>query len=74
LQLQPADAAVFVGPAPLTAAYRQGALDSGGRAEQIICAETVAAAQSMVADFKGALLLKGSRSYQLEKLLPESVR
>lgn len=73
LQLLPADAAVFIGPAALTAAYRQGALDNGGRAEQIICAETVAAVQSMVADFKGAFFLKGSRSYQLEKLLPESV-
>jgi UDP-N-acetylmuramoyl-tripeptide--D-alanyl-D-alanine ligase len=30
--------------------------------------------KSTVAQFEGAIFLKGSRSYQLEKLLPEGLR
>ncbi|MFO8026240.1 MAG: UDP-N-acetylmuramoyl-tripeptide--D-alanyl-D-alanine ligase [Opitutales bacterium] len=72
LHLRPGDRALFVGPEALTAAYRRGALSGGGLPEQIKCAGNTADIQSMVADFKGALFLKGSRSYHLEKLLPGS--
>jgi UDP-N-acetylmuramoyl-tripeptide--D-alanyl-D-alanine ligase len=73
LILRPEDRALFVGPERLTAAYLQGALGTGGFPEQIEFAENIASIQSMVADFKGALFLKGSRAYHLEKLLPESI-
>jgi UDP-N-acetylmuramoyl-tripeptide--D-alanyl-D-alanine ligase len=73
LILRPADRALFVGPETLTAAYLQGALMSGGLPAQMKSAENIANIQSMVADFQGALFLKGSRAYQLEKLLPTSV-
>lgn len=73
LILRTEDRALFVGPKTLTAAYRRGALISGGISNQIKCVESSASIQSTVADFKGGLFLKGSRAYQLEKLLPEAV-
>jgi UDP-N-acetylmuramoyl-tripeptide--D-alanyl-D-alanine ligase len=73
LQPRPSDLAVFVGPEEMTAAYRCGAESGGAEPEQIKCAENVAAIESMVADFEGALFLKGSRAYHLEDLLPESL-
>lgn len=73
LRLRMEDAAFFVGPRDLTAAYREGALSAGASPGQVDCAENVAAIQSMVADFHGALFLKGSRAYSLEQVLPEAV-
>jgi len=73
LALRPEDTAVFVGPDALTAAYLRGAASNGVGSGQIRSVENTAGIESMVADFKGALFLKGSRSHQLEKLLPESL-
>jgi UDP-N-acetylmuramyl pentapeptide synthase len=73
LALRPEDTAVFVGPDALTAAYLRGAASNGVGSGQIRSVENTADIESMVADFKGALFLKGSRSHQLEKLLPESL-
>ena len=72
LVLRPQDRACFVGPEPLTAAYAAGALAGGARAAQLRQAEKAAAIESFVAGFDGALFFKGSRSYALEMLLPES--
>lgn len=72
LLLRPEDRAILIGPKILTAAYRRGALFFGGRSDQINCVENPDSVQSMVADFKGGLFLKGSRAYRLEKLLPET--
>ena len=70
--LRSQDVAIFVGPPSLTEAYCEGAVSEGLSAAQLKCAENVAQIESAVADFAGALFLKGSRSYQLEKLIPES--
>jgi UDP-N-acetylmuramoyl-tripeptide--D-alanyl-D-alanine ligase len=66
LQLRPQDRAAFIGPAALTQAYAAGAA-----ADQCLCAENIEKIKSTVAPFKGAIFLKGSRSYQLEQLLPK---
>ncbi|MGB0744346.1 MAG: UDP-N-acetylmuramoyl-tripeptide--D-alanyl-D-alanine ligase [Opitutales bacterium] len=71
--LRPQDCAYFVGPKELAKAYLDGALLSGASVRQLEWAENVDHLKSLVADFSGSLFLKGSRSYQLEKLLPESV-
>ncbi len=68
LQLRPQDRAVFVGSAAFTQAYAAGVAS-----DQCICAENIEKVKSTVAQFQGAIFLKGSRSYQLEQLLPDSV-
>jgi UDP-N-acetylmuramoyl-tripeptide--D-alanyl-D-alanine ligase len=73
LKLRSQDVAVFVGPKEMTSAYQHGAEASGAVVGQINCAENIESIESMVADFEGALFLKGSRSYHLENLLPDSV-
>lgn len=73
LALRPQDMAVFVGPQGLTEAYLCGAKKSGAEQNQIECVQNTKEAESIVAEFKGALFLKGSRSYQLESLLSESI-
>ena len=66
LQLRVQDHVAFIGPATLTQAYAAGAAS-----DRCICTETVEKIKSTVAQFQGAIFLKGSRSYQLEQLLPE---
>ena len=73
LRLRVEDRACFVGPASLTEAYSKGASNSGASDDQLVCAEKSEFIKSIVADFKGAIFLKGSRSYQLEKLLPQQI-
>jgi UDP-N-acetylmuramoyl-tripeptide--D-alanyl-D-alanine ligase len=68
LQLRLQDRAVFVGSTECTQAYTAGAAS-----EQCICAENIEKIESTVAQFQGAIFLKGSRSHQLEKLLPDSI-
>jgi UDP-N-acetylmuramoyl-tripeptide--D-alanyl-D-alanine ligase len=70
LSLRPQDRAFFVGPKVLTDAYYSGAMASGARPDQLQSAETIEKIKSIIAEFSGALFLKGSRSYGLEKLLP----
>jgi hypothetical protein len=45
-------------------------LENGYSESQIIVLAEINDAISLVEDFDGAILFKGSRSYQLEKLLP----
>ncbi len=71
LRLRAGDCAVFIGPAALTAAYTAGALEAGAREEQLTAFEATDAARSSIAEFRGALFLKGSRSYALETLLAD---
>lgn len=73
VRLRKEDMALFVGPAELTQAFSRGLQESGASNEQIQIAESSSVIKSTVADFKGALFLKGSRSYQLEQLLPDTL-
>ncbi|MEO0511018.1 MAG: UDP-N-acetylmuramoyl-tripeptide--D-alanyl-D-alanine ligase [Verrucomicrobiota bacterium] len=73
LNLQAQDLVFFVGPDSLSESYRKGAFEAGASETQLISAENISLIESAVAEFQGALFLKGSRSYQLEKLLPESI-
>ncbi|WPJ95287.1 UDP-N-acetylmuramoyl-tripeptide--D-alanyl-D-alanine ligase [Coraliomargarita algicola] len=70
LQLRSQDRVVFVGPDTLVHAYLAGALAAGLPASQLKCVDHIEKVKSIVAPFVGAIFLKGSRSYQLEKLLP----
>jgi UDP-N-acetylmuramoyl-tripeptide--D-alanyl-D-alanine ligase len=70
LGLRSEDRALFVGPDALTQAYYDGAMEAGFHSAQLTRAAEVENIKSVVADFDGALFLKGSRSYALEKLLP----
>ncbi|TVP79050.1 MAG: UDP-N-acetylmuramoyl-tripeptide--D-alanyl-D-alanine ligase [Puniceicoccaceae bacterium] len=69
LKLRPQDCAAFVGPEALTRAYATGALAAGAQPGQLQCTEVTEKLKSTVAQFKGAIFLKGSRSYQLEQLV-----
>jgi hypothetical protein len=59
------DRAAFVGPKELTEAYA-----SAISPEQCIRADKVEKIKSTIAQFQGAIFLKGSRTYLLENLLP----
>ena len=74
LRLRSADRVLFVGPDALTQAYSDGAIEVGLGKAQLNCFTNVEKMKSVVADFAGALFLKGSRSYALEKLLPLKLR
>jgi len=67
LKLRPEDRAAFVGSKELTEAYA-----SEISAGQYIRAESVEKIKSTIAQFQGAIFLKGSRYYSLEKLLPSA--
>ncbi len=70
LQLRDADRVWLIGPGDMTAAYYSGI--ESHRLSQVTVSESVEKIKSDVAQFKGALFLKGSRSYALEQLSPES--
>ena len=74
LRLRSEDRVLFVGADTLTQAYTDGAIEVGAEHAQINCSTDVEKIKSVVADFAGALFLKGSRSYALEKLLPMELR
>lgn len=69
LRLTPADQVIALGP------WREDILEglrcAGVAPAQLRAAEDIASIQDIVAGFEGAVLLKGSRRYQLEMLLPE---
>ncbi|MEM9227757.1 MAG: Mur ligase family protein, partial [Verrucomicrobiota bacterium] len=68
ISLRPDDRTVLIG---LEAdGYEQGLLEAGARPEQVSIFEQTEAAQEAVGSFEGAVLLKGSRVYALEQLLP----
>ena len=46
-------------------------IENGGKREQIYLIESVENCRKMVEDFDGNILLKGSRRYKLEEILPE---
>ena len=71
IKLRQRDRVCLVGPEHLTAAYREGL---AAKAEQITMAVSADKIDSVIAPFTGAIFLKGSRSYALEKLLPEPLR
>ncbi|CAA6678778.1 MULTISPECIES: UDP-N-acetylmuramoyl-tripeptide--D-alanyl-D-alanine ligase [unclassified Lentimonas] len=73
LRLRPEDRAFFVGPDVLTQAYYDGAIQAGSNPAQLTRSTDVEKIKSVVADFVGALFLKGSRSYALETLLPTTL-
>ncbi|WP_269523751.1 UDP-N-acetylmuramoyl-tripeptide--D-alanyl-D-alanine ligase [Coraliomargarita parva] len=68
------DCLYLVGPKRLTTAYRDGALEAGWSAGSLREAENAENLKSFVAEREGAIFLKGSRSYALEMLLPETLR
>jgi len=70
LSPRPGDMACFVGPPALTEAYAAGAREAGWTADALASSETADAFESLIAAFKGAVFLKGSRSYALERLVP----
>ncbi len=74
LSLRAEDRVLFVGSSALTQAYTDGAIEVGGEQAQLNCCTNIEKMKSFVADFAGALFLKGSRSYALEKLLPLELR
>lgn len=69
LQLRPQDRVALVGSDELTQAYAATIPP-----EQCIFANNIKKIKSTVAQFQGAIFLKGSRSYQLELLVPEKLR
>ncbi|MGB0257187.1 MAG: UDP-N-acetylmuramoyl-tripeptide--D-alanyl-D-alanine ligase [Coraliomargarita sp.] len=71
IKLRQRDRVCLVGPEHLTAAYREGLT---AKAEQITMVDSADKIDSVIAPFTGAIFLKGSRSYALEKLLPEPLR
>ncbi len=73
LTLRSQDRAAFIGPTKLTQAYETGAVAAGANAAQLQSAENIEKIKSTVAQFSGAIFLKGSRSYQLEQLLPQDI-
>ena len=48
----------------------EGYLDAGAQIDQLIPLQSIEDARSMVDDFEGALLFKGSRAHRLEELIP----
>lgn len=68
--LREGDRVYLVGPAVLTDGYRTGVPQGPWAVES---AEDVEIFKSVVAQFRGALFLKGSRSYALEKLIPTNL-
>ncbi len=68
LRLRPQDKAYIIG----TEAHsvRSGAIDSGQPAECIEIIDTLEPVTARLVEFRGAVFMKGSRRYELEKVLP----
>ena len=71
LQLRPQDRAFVIGSE--SAAVVAGALEAGIPATRIQAIDTLAPVTSEIAAFCGAVFIKGSRRYGLEKVLPPVV-
>jgi UDP-N-acetylmuramoyl-tripeptide--D-alanyl-D-alanine ligase len=67
LRLRPEDFLVVMGDQ--AEAVRAGAVENGSRAEQIAVVTALEPISVRVAGWKGAVFVKGSRRYQLEKVL-----
>lgn len=70
LPLRPQDHAYVIGTE--AAAVRAGAIDNGQPAECIEVIDTLAPVAQRLQSFKGAVFIKGSRRYELEKALSPS--
>lgn len=66
LRLRPQDLAVVIGPQ--AEAFRSGCAEK----EQVRTCSSLKEVRPLVENFKGAILLKGSRYFSLEQLLPSS--
>ena len=73
IELRKRDQVFFVGPEALTQVYVEGLLETGVSATQMESVNDAKRIESVVADFVGNVFLKGSRSHQLEKILPEEI-
>jgi UDP-N-acetylmuramoyl-tripeptide--D-alanyl-D-alanine ligase len=71
LRLRAEDFLVVIGDQ--AEAVRVGALENGSRAEQIEVVETIEPIASRVVGWKGAVFVKGSRRYQLEKAVSSTI-
>jgi UDP-N-acetylmuramoyl-tripeptide--D-alanyl-D-alanine ligase len=71
LRLRPQDRALLLGPHAED--FRTALLATGHTPEQVRSVP-IEEAEEEVADFSGAILLKGSRAYALERLLPKTLR
>lgn len=71
IPLRAGDQVYLIGPEQLTDAYRAGLPKGEWTVES---APTIEPFKSLVAQFKGALFLKGSRAYALEQLIPETLK
>ena len=67
LPLRPDDFLLITGEN--AAPVREGALENGGRAAQIAVVDGLEGVKERVAAFRGAVFVKGSRRYQLERIL-----
>lgn len=72
VKLEEDDQAVLIGP--YAKAIKSGMVKAGNMISKIQTCIVTDDAAPMVNNWRGATLLKGSRSYHLEKLLPESFR
>ena len=72
LKLRPQDRAVLIGSE--ADGYRDGLLKAGNARAQLTLFTETHQAQDAVAGFEGAIMLKGSRAYALESLLPVDAR
>lgn len=67
LRLRPGDRALVIGDH--AGAVQTGAREGGGAAGQVEIFESVAEAAARVAEFRGSVFVKGSRRYQLERVV-----
>ena len=73
IELRKNDRVFLVGPSALTQAFAKGAMEKGMSPEQVRSVTDTEMIKSEVAGFSGSIFLKGSRSHQLEKILPEAI-
>lgn len=74
LKIGSEDRVAFVGPDALTVAYLEGARLAGISESQLSGHSSIDSVKSTIATFEGAVFLKGSRSYQLEQVLPPALK
>lgn len=70
LKLRPKDKVLILGD--YACEMRDGILFSGGKTSDVSVLDSIEDIRDSVSEFKGAVFLKGSRIYKLEKLIPLS--
>jgi UDP-N-acetylmuramoyl-tripeptide--D-alanyl-D-alanine ligase len=68
LHLRPGDSVLLLGGN--SAFVRSGAIAAGARPEAIVIAASIEDIAARLHAFRGAVFIKGSRRYQLERLVP----